>query len=305
MKKWICFTLTLMLVLSLTACGGPKEEPQEMDISQEELAELQQEVQEEPSETQEDYASMMQRRVKPYVGKWVSLNKGSTVELFPDGTYLYHSLSDDYKMDGHIHSEGEDSFSFCGGMQVREHNGVEYISNYDWSTISAKYVREEEYDQVVEKVTLTMDNFLDYFEQRIVRQAELDDFGEVNEMSFVNGYFLKDEYLDRMHCGDATLRVFYREHEYQVPNPTSPDFQVPELDPAGAPLDHEQEADLRLNYLYGQKEEDPAKIDETKGNVLFPCHADCQFVTEDPLDIDVVDEMEIRNVVGEFYLMGK
>ena len=305
MKKFICLTLILLLVVSLSACGASKEEQlsKELGISQEELSELQQELKKEQGSTEAPQESDLLQKVKPYVGKWVSLDRSTTIELFPDGAYLYQSPEDDYSMDGYINAM-DDTFTFMGGMEVRQLNGVDCISSWKFNALGAKYVREEEYDQVVEIVNLTPDNVLDYFEQRIVRQADLDDFGEVTGMSFETGYFLKDEYADRLGLGSGTLRIFYREHEYQLSNPKSADFQVPELDPAGAPLDHEQSSDIHLVNKYYVKNEDKSVIDETLGTILFKVGARYQYVTEDPLPIDVIDEVEIQNVVGQLYLVG-
>lgn len=307
MKRMICFAAVLILVLSLCACGTSKQEKlaQELGISQDELEELQQALEEEAGGSGKEDAQAQQTEengLAPYLGRWVLVNSEATIDILENGTYLYTAASDGYQMDGHVHLE-DDGISLMT-YNSYEQNGVTYLSSGGWNGRSAKYVRESEFDQVVETVTLTKDNFLDYFEFRITRNAELDDFGEVHYLGFTSGFFLKDEYVDRLAMGEATLRANYKFHEYAIANPKSPDFQFPGLEAAGK-LENEQQADLHLDNAIGEDPLKETEFDETIGTARFVFFNYGSYVTEDPLPVSIIDEAEVVNAVGTLYLLGK
>ena len=230
MKKITALLLIAAICLSLAACTSETDKALAEARSLMEAGDL--EGAEQVIAGDENYQQlsglMEQIRMKKaglLIGKWVSLDGDSRYEFKEDGTVTaVQGSGSPETLSFRIQGEAME----LGGKQraISRENDIPYIGALgEPDTL----VREENYEQVVQSVEITMDNWQDYFD--LVENVEVhhrNDLGEVDRVWFAHALVLKDAYADRYIAGDAAFEITAL-HEFYYLCKLNPDTMKSEL----------------------------------------------------------------------------
>ena len=162
-------------------------------------------------------------------GKWMNLGEGpESYEFSPEGTV---SITEDgetravpYRYGGETVTV-RDSYDLI--LRVTHEDGVTHLRR---DALELDLVSEADYpDFIPHEVTITMDNWEEYFEVRFVTHVyAIGD--EIRYRAFGWGFALKQEYLDRLPVErgavDVDVTIAFDTCYYEVKNPFSHEYEI-------------------------------------------------------------------------------
>lgn len=172
-----------------------------------------------PREEEEAPAEQPQYEAAYYCGTWRDLENKYTLEILEDGTSTYTdyshdepSVTDGVEVSVAVYNEGEVHINAANSyLTYYNLDGVELLSDG-----YRHYLREADYNQYVEVIEITEENWQDYFEIRMAHEKHYDKYGDLSDHYLSYGFFLQDAYLNRYYGGDATVEFTYYNVEHRI-----------------------------------------------------------------------------------------
>lgn len=193
MKKIIALLLVAVMCFSLAACGGDNEasnnNDKEIDIKKVDV-----------------------------VGTWKntsSKDHGFVMTINEDGTGTIILGEQELT----ITWEKTDEEIMCNTgskeltFKIRANNGVvEMIYNDGYYVV----VSEQDYNNMIEVVELTVENFNDYFDWKPYAEPRTNDFGEIEDLMMYCTVVLKDEYANKFVASIGAVEFEYSEYRCPI-----------------------------------------------------------------------------------------
>lgn len=156
-----------------------------------------------------------------FLGVWKNTKCNKTVEIRDDGMVILSELKNDGQVETY-ENEMEVLPQKDGGMRVSiGHNTYPKYMNLDGIDVLENYgdyfLREEDFDNMVEVVEITEENWERYFVFRLSSDKNYDQYGDVSSNNLSYGLFLRDEYVDRYYSSeDMSIELTYNSVTYAM-----------------------------------------------------------------------------------------
>ena len=187
MKKIICLLLAAMMCVLLCACGGSENRPSQI-----------------PSENDTENFPVEEVKI---AGKWKNiapLNPGYVMIFNEDGTgskvfdgvtstFTWEKVEDVVRLE--ISGKTEEFSIVDGHLKAWGNHGL--------------LISETEYDEKIEEIHITADNWQEYCEITHVKLIEKDDFGAVEKIKVHYYFSLKEQYAGKCAAADGGIIVSF------------------------------------------------------------------------------------------------
>ena len=198
MKKLFALLLVAVMCFSLVACGG--NEPQTDNSGS----------QQEQSDSKNDKEINIKK--VDVVGTWKntsSKDHGFVMTVNEDGTGEI-ALSGEQTLSITWEKTDEEMICNTGSKEltfkIRANNGIVEMSYNDGYYV---VVSEQDYENTIECVELTLDNWQQYFEIKPYAEPQTDDFDEISDLMIYCTLVLKDEYANAYAGSDGAIETSF------------------------------------------------------------------------------------------------
>lgn len=204
MKKILALLLVAVMCFSLAACGGNELQTDNSGSQQE----------------QSDNRNDKEINIKKVdvVGTWKNTSSndhGFVMTINEDGTGTIILGEQELT----ITWEKTDEEIICNTgskeltFKIRANNGVVEMSYKDGYYV---VVSEQDYENTIECVELTLENWQQYFEIKPYAEPQTDAFDELSDLMICTTLVLKDEYVNTFAASDGAIEVSFG-GEYRCP----------------------------------------------------------------------------------------
>lgn len=248
-KKIISLLLCVLLILSLSACGKLKRDPQMMQQEAElEHANALMEAGDYEAaigilESMDTYRQITQKLDEAEIGyqkqqlaefdwlfgtTWYALERDMQVtfqkEEHQPGEWVMHYQCTKAALEGFSYYQGKIPFTMQHGQCI-----LQYFSDFETVFLPNTHVVQRRQNGITilnlggiefaaekqvqavagEKIEITMENWQDFFEIKTADEWIQDDFGDISDLKLVTYIALKEEYLDRVDLKNSDVTIGY------------------------------------------------------------------------------------------------
>ncbi len=198
MKKIFALILAVVMCCSLAACGGDDTQNNGENVQQE----------------QTDNKNDKEINIKKVnvVGAWMnvaSTSHGMKMVLSEDGKGYVTLVEENEDLTWERIDDDTLSVTANGKELLFEIGASDGIVELIWKGTFSRYtmVSEADYNNMIEAVEITAENWQEYFEVKPYAEPRKDDFGDVTDVTIGAALVLKDKYADSFKAADGAVEA--------------------------------------------------------------------------------------------------